>query len=605
MSKPVLEVLSGDLSGRSYLLEEDEFLIGRAPTCQLVIPKRYISREHARIRRDGPDYVVQGLSEKNPVTVGERPKKKHALTDGDEFEVCGIRFRFRAVGGAVPSRHAGVAMKSRSDGSGPSERGGGSWDDEPKAAEKKNPVFDGLPRKKKDEAEQQDSWSDPEESGGEKKADDSWDDPKPKRPGGEVGEETGPPAPRHAKPPRSTTGSAAGPGKVVFGADEDEEPADKTAELPRVAKGGSVAPNKASVKGSTADAKGGKTSGSGKHGESSNERTAELGKVQDPNDPDYDPFAAVEATKKKERASDPQRDKLLKALMGVGLLGIVLAVGIVAKVRQPKEWVDVQASVPIVVTVGGAVKFEEPFAQIDRPAGPTTSFLDGDPDRTYIHKDPVCEIEWLVPHVRTKATFLIRGKEKGDTEFVLEFPESRRRKRFRVSVEGDDPHETARDTRRLALKPQSPTQLRRKADDHLASGETFEKEREVALKEGNYRLALREYSHAVDAAIVLRELLSKQGTVPPADGERVRRCEEAEARARREWEEFCGRELANYRGLLKNTTATKADKVQQLRRVLRAIAHECDPTFMRLRLILEECWQNPFDGDGSERCDEK
>ncbi|RMG06959.1 MAG: FHA domain-containing protein, partial [Planctomycetota bacterium] len=90
-----LEVLSGELSGRTYAIDEEEFVIGRSQRCHLVIPKRYVSREHARIVREGSDYIVDGLSEKNPVHVGARPIREHLLSDGDVFEFCGIRFRFR------------------------------------------------------------------------------------------------------------------------------------------------------------------------------------------------------------------------------------------------------------------------------------------------------------------------------------------------------------------------------------------------------------------------------------------------------------------------------------------------------------------------------
>ena len=48
-----VEVLSGDLSGRHYAVHEDGFMIGRSSGCDLVLPKRYISRQHARIERDG------------------------------------------------------------------------------------------------------------------------------------------------------------------------------------------------------------------------------------------------------------------------------------------------------------------------------------------------------------------------------------------------------------------------------------------------------------------------------------------------------------------------------------------------------------------------
>lgn len=40
MTVAELEVLTGDLEGRRYEVAEDEFVIGRASTCDLVIPKK-------------------------------------------------------------------------------------------------------------------------------------------------------------------------------------------------------------------------------------------------------------------------------------------------------------------------------------------------------------------------------------------------------------------------------------------------------------------------------------------------------------------------------------------------------------------------------------
>ena len=100
---PVLEVLSGDLAGRAYAIDEREFFIGRATSCDIVIPRRYISREHARIvRRDG-EWLVEGLSDKNPVLLRNRPARGTPLGDGDVFEMCGIQFRFKRHG-QVPGR---------------------------------------------------------------------------------------------------------------------------------------------------------------------------------------------------------------------------------------------------------------------------------------------------------------------------------------------------------------------------------------------------------------------------------------------------------------------------------------------------------------------
>ena len=60
----VIEILSGDLEGRAYDIDEAPFTIGRKDDCAIVLPKKYVSRKHAEI-------VEQG----------------------------GIRFRFRARGG--------------------------------------------------------------------------------------------------------------------------------------------------------------------------------------------------------------------------------------------------------------------------------------------------------------------------------------------------------------------------------------------------------------------------------------------------------------------------------------------------------------------------
>lgn len=560
-----LEVLNGDLNGRHYLIEDDEFLIGRSPSCDLVIPKRYISREHARIVKKGAEYVIDGLSDTNPVTVEDQPASGHRLADGDEFELCGIRFRWRARGGAVPARHAGVAMS----GSAP-DRGGSES------------------KKKKD-----DSWRDEEpdtlptatKAPARKRELSGSDDPD--------GDE--PTSPRPVKRGGSVTGSAAAAPakKVVFDVDEGKDEADQTAELKTSARG-SVA---GSIKGSGADAK-----ASGPHGESSNERTAELGKVQDPNDPDYDPFAAVEAKKKKEKQGDPAREKLLKALMIVGSLGIVLAVAIVMKVRQKPEVTTVRVSSPITLALNQAVRVDEPFSSSDRPLGPTRTSLNGDP--FYIFKDNVCDIEWAVPHVKTKATLIVKAKEQGETEFVLDYPETARRKIFKVSVDGEDPWEAARDKRRTELKTRSLAELRKLADEHRASGAKFEKEKEVVRKESYFRLALREYAKAVDAAIALRSNLATSGsTVPPADSKRVQECEQAEAQARADYEEFVNRVLAQYRGDLQRG-ASKVELVAQLKRVLRAICNAGDARFIRLRLILEESFQVSYDSDGSELNDE-
>jgi len=101
---PVLEVMTGDLEGRSYLIDEDVFSIGRRNDNDLVVPKKHFSRRHAEILcRNGAFFVV-GLSVKNPIFQDENEHREIELRDGSEFEICDVRFRFRAgkgVSGAL------------------------------------------------------------------------------------------------------------------------------------------------------------------------------------------------------------------------------------------------------------------------------------------------------------------------------------------------------------------------------------------------------------------------------------------------------------------------------------------------------------------------
>lgn len=93
----VLEVLAGELEGRRFPIKGAIFRIGRHSDNDLVLPKKYISRHHAEIRRRGKNYVVRGLSPENPIRQGERASAELILEDGAVFELGELSFRFRAV----------------------------------------------------------------------------------------------------------------------------------------------------------------------------------------------------------------------------------------------------------------------------------------------------------------------------------------------------------------------------------------------------------------------------------------------------------------------------------------------------------------------------
>jgi DNA-binding response OmpR family regulator len=86
---PILVASEGDLRGKRWVLDTDEFLIGRDSTCDLCVPDRQISRYHARIRRIEAGYSIEDLGSKNGTHLnGINLEKAEYLQDGDEIQVA-------------------------------------------------------------------------------------------------------------------------------------------------------------------------------------------------------------------------------------------------------------------------------------------------------------------------------------------------------------------------------------------------------------------------------------------------------------------------------------------------------------------------------------
>jgi DNA-binding response OmpR family regulator len=79
----------GDLIKEQWALEEEEILIGRDASCQINLPSRWISRVHARLRREGNHFVAEDTGSKNGLYInGQRIYKSHILTDGDKLQLA-------------------------------------------------------------------------------------------------------------------------------------------------------------------------------------------------------------------------------------------------------------------------------------------------------------------------------------------------------------------------------------------------------------------------------------------------------------------------------------------------------------------------------------
>jgi hypothetical protein len=86
---PMLLVVEGHKLGRRILLDQPELTIGRDEGCDLVIPERQVSRQHARIAVEEDRYILTDLDSKNGTFVNGQPvAKPYSLQDGDEVQIA-------------------------------------------------------------------------------------------------------------------------------------------------------------------------------------------------------------------------------------------------------------------------------------------------------------------------------------------------------------------------------------------------------------------------------------------------------------------------------------------------------------------------------------
>lgn len=92
-----------EIKGR-WLLSKPVISIGRWEDNDIVIDDRWISRYHARIRRENDQYVLEDLDSKNGTIVnGKRIVEPIPLSDGDEIQLTPLRqFTFVDYGATAP-----------------------------------------------------------------------------------------------------------------------------------------------------------------------------------------------------------------------------------------------------------------------------------------------------------------------------------------------------------------------------------------------------------------------------------------------------------------------------------------------------------------------
>jgi pSer/pThr/pTyr-binding forkhead associated (FHA) protein len=114
---PVLIAQTGPLNGQRWILEGD-LVVGRDPSCGLVIADRQVSRFHARFSRSGDGVILEDLGSKNGTFCnGTRLEEPVVLSDGDLVQVSLVQhFVFLSSDATMPLEFDAVLEKADSKG---------------------------------------------------------------------------------------------------------------------------------------------------------------------------------------------------------------------------------------------------------------------------------------------------------------------------------------------------------------------------------------------------------------------------------------------------------------------------------------------------------
>ncbi len=90
----MLVMEKGPEVGRTFPLDAEEVTIGRGADSDIVLELSTISRQHARIRREGDTYILEDRQSTNGTYLNRRPVTESALREGDRIRLGQVVLRF-------------------------------------------------------------------------------------------------------------------------------------------------------------------------------------------------------------------------------------------------------------------------------------------------------------------------------------------------------------------------------------------------------------------------------------------------------------------------------------------------------------------------------
>jgi serine phosphatase RsbU (regulator of sigma subunit)/pSer/pThr/pTyr-binding forkhead associated (FHA) protein len=95
---PSLIFLAGPIAGRRYKLGEGEYVIGRRSDCQIFVPDMRVSRQHARLWRNGEQWSLEDLGSNNGTYInGIKLQAATQLKHDDEITIANNKIRVEAT----------------------------------------------------------------------------------------------------------------------------------------------------------------------------------------------------------------------------------------------------------------------------------------------------------------------------------------------------------------------------------------------------------------------------------------------------------------------------------------------------------------------------
>jgi hypothetical protein len=82
------------LNGRTHALEGRKVVLGRSKDCDIRVEDANVSRRHAELRREGPDWWLVDLDSTNGTELNGRRVSRSKLSDGDTIMLGEARLRF-------------------------------------------------------------------------------------------------------------------------------------------------------------------------------------------------------------------------------------------------------------------------------------------------------------------------------------------------------------------------------------------------------------------------------------------------------------------------------------------------------------------------------